>query len=164
MSKSNRATSGKLVNKSTLRPSVVGSDEPVLMEGYLEKKSNLFGRWLPRYFVVSGRYLKYYDAKPENNDPTKPKGYIDLTNLKQQILRGRELKIKEHDVLGVLTLRCHSPEEAAEWNSVLNNATAAGISHKDAQIKGDGLKGTGLAALEEGKAPPPAILRCVLSV
>ena len=164
MSKSNRTTNGKLVDKSTLRPSVVGSDEPVLMEGYLEKKANdLFGRWLPRYFVVSGRYLKYYDAKPENNDPTKPKGYIDLTNLKQQTLRGRELKIKEHDVLGVLTLRCHSPEEAAEWNSVLNDATAAGISHKDSQIKGDGL-GTCLAALEEGKAPPSAILRCVLSV
>ena len=60
--------SAKSPTHTNLSMGMTKDSEPPMKEGYLTKRGKNFGGWQPRYFVLDGPQLRYYDAvrRPQN--------------------------------------------------------------------------------------------------
>ena len=158
-SKKNQAAKGRELNHSAVNP---GVDLPAL-HGWLEKQSGgLTKRWQPRFFEISGHYLRYYDegTVAPSDDSAVVKGAFDLDRLGAVELGDGVLKVRfEHQQReSELLLRATrgsaggSPESAGldAWLEELDRFTDPGGGKAAAAARQNSQENAGLA----GQASP----------
>ena len=75
------------------RESMVGDRVPVIMQGFLGKKSSgVMGGFVGRYFRLVGHYLQYYEREPTEAvaETLEMKGVLDLHLLVMVVTTGTQ--------------------------------------------------------------------------
>ena len=116
---------------SSRRASEVDVSHAIVKQGRLKKlaHSTVFKRWQPRFFVLQGRYLKYYESE-DTFDVSKVanlKGTIDLSALDAVDRSGAilTLRLRGGGSAAQEKLRAAADDEAGEWAAALEQAAAA---------------------------------------
>jgi hypothetical protein len=102
--------------EQALRDSVTTSDALALCEGWLEKKSSgkLTTRWQPRFFRISGHYLRY--STDDQTDEVL--AACDLNDVSLFLREGLDLRLTTVDGTE-LRLRAPTAADAERWQSSL---------------------------------------------
>jgi hypothetical protein len=120
------ACSGNAGNATFTTAGLRGSvfQQPVLKEGYLEKRSSgLVKKWQSWYFELSGHYIKYYERKQTKSDGTL-KGAVDLQEISEVAYWGAQIIIVMNDGKK-LNLKSRSAQVAEVWVTEIQQVVAA---------------------------------------
>jgi hypothetical protein len=85
--------------KSPTSTGITKAEERPTKEGYLTKRGKNFGGWQPRYFVLDGPQLKYFDAVcclKDSANPSQMEFILVVLNYLKPRLGGRLLNLEQN--------------------------------------------------------------------